>query len=678
MSQATTQVNIDTQTSIYDPASDQLVQTKYLVIGAGPTGLRFVHELLNRQPNAHVSLFSNEPYQPYNRVKLSSLLAGEIDFSAIENALPNSEKHPNFRFQVVGIHSIDTAKNQITDNLNVTYDYDKLILATGARAHQPDIPGYQQQGVYTFRNLKDTEHLFTRVNSARHIVVVGGGLLGIEAAHALLRNNTKVTLIQQGSHLMNRQIDESAANYLAKKLTDAGVEIIVNDGVREIVGDQQETNSRVTGIVTRSKKSISCDTVVMCAGIRPNMEIARNAKIKVARGIVVDNQLQTSQKNVYAIGECAEHDGETYGIVTPGYEQAAICADILSKGTSRYVGSQVISRLKVIGESVCSMGDAVEYRLGGIREHIFHTRKTQQYRKLIIRRGKITGAIVYGDWKELQRIQEMYQSGRHIWPWQEFWFRLTGNLFFGEGSSSNVTQWPLNAIICQCNNISHEAILQAREAGCKSVLDIQKHTTAGTVCGTCKPLLEQFSLEKGPREKEKNWLLTIALSVLAAAIALIIIFVPALEVSDSVQTQPAFEKVWNDKFYKQVTGFSLLGMSVLGLLMSLRKKLPKLKLGNFAYWRTFHISLGLLCATTLIAHTGLHLGENFNQLLMIDFIAVLILGSLAGLIIGASHTLSSALSTRLRRFGSGRIFWLLGHYPYYLPYTSLLFTTFKL
>ena len=634
------------QVGHYSPEAG--LRSKTIVIGAGPAGIRFAHELLKREPLAKVQVFGNEPYQPYNRVQLSALLAGEIEYDAIQSKLPDESLHQGFSFEICAVKSILTDKNQIEDSYGNFHSYDNLIIATGARPHIPNIPGNEQQGVYTFRSLKDTEFLFSRVARARHIVVVGGGLLGLEAAKALLRFNTKVTLVQQGARLMNRQLDDPAASLLQQRVEELGVEVITNSGVREILGD-----GRVTGVVTRDKQTVECDTVLVCAGIKPNKEIARNAKIKIANGIVVDDHLRTSISNIYAIGECSEHQGQTYGLVNPGYEQAAICADIIAGGDSRYVGSLAISRLKVIGESVCSMGEVSDvHQRPQLKEITYRDKKNHIHRKLTIYKGKLVGALSFGDWKELQRIQETYQNNRRIWPWQQFWFYLTGNVYFGEGGNSDVSKWPLESIICQCNSISHGELVDAMDKGYTQAKTLSEFTGAATVCGSCKPLLEQLTGNSGPREKEKTWVPTLIFSFFALLIIAFIASIPGLTPADSVQSIGTLEKIWNDKFYKQVTGFTLLGLSALGLLMSLRKKLAKKKLGHFAYWRLFHIVLGVLCASILMLHTGLHFGENFNRILMIDFIAVISFGAVAAGILSLSHYFKSTTAIRLRRFWS--------------------------
>ncbi len=639
----------------YQPASGpgqvmaaEQVQTlpgvgKVLVIGSGPVGMRFVDELLRRRPNSRVQVFGNEPFTPYNRVQLSSLLAGETDPLSIEIPLPDAGSNPGFQFTACAIRHIDTDSRQIVDALGHQHSYDQLVIATGARAHVPNIEGTQQSGVYTFRNMKDAQALYSRVARARNVVVVGGGLLGIEAAKGLLRLNTRVTLIQQGPRLMNRQLDDGAAALLLHSVTSKGIRVITDSGVREILGD-----GRVTAIRTRDGEEIACDTVLLCAGIRPNLEMAREARIRVATGIVVDDQLRTSAEGVYAIGECCEHRGLTYGLVAPGLEQAAVLAENLAGGSASYLGSSSVSRLKVLGEEVVSLGAVTELPQ---RPHQYEIRyrssgDTNAYRKLVVHRGRLIGAVGFGAWRQFSRVQEVYTSGRRIWPWQWLLFWLSGRLWLRQGSDQ-VSRWPATAMVCQCNQVSVGALQQARASGCHSVTALAQATRAGTVCGTCKPLLAQ--LVGGTLEKAQGAAGLLVVSLMALAVALAVIGIPDATVATSVQAQGWFERVWNDKTWKQVTGFSLLGMVAIGLLMSLRKRLRWQWMGAFSGWRLLHGLLGMSCALLLVFHTGFHLGDNLNRLLMVTFLAVLVLGAMAGAVVSLAHRLPPASAAALQK-----------------------------
>jgi len=531
------------------------------------------------------------------------------------------------------------------------YYYDKLIIATGSRPHIPNIPGVNQSGVYTFRNLKDAESLYSRRIRSRQVVVVGGGLLGLEAARGLAKLNTQVTVVQQGSRLMNKQLDEHAAELLQNEVEALGIRVIANQGVREILGRE----NRVDGVTLRDGTHVSCDTVLVCAGIKPNLTLARDAHIKLAHGILVDDTMHTSAPNVMAIGECCEHRGLVYGLVNPGFEQAAIAADVILKGSSHYVGSLEVSRLKAVGVQVASMG-TIEQTPNNplVREFRYKDKKQKIYRKIILYKGKIIGAVAIGEWSETRRIQEAYQMGRKIWPWQLLRF-LVGGYLWGKSSTDNPTLWPATAIICQCNNINQGTLTNAISEGCTSAAELSKKTGAGTVCGSCKPLISQLAGDNNSRtEKEIGWVPTLIFSAVSLALVFVLVLTPEMQASKSVQTTSFYESIWNDKFWKQVTGFSLLGLSLIGLLMSLKKrvKIPLLqsnRLGKYAYWRIFHVLLGLSCAGLLFFHTGLHFGENLNQLLMYNFIGVLSIGALAGAMVSLSHKFALSTSMNLKK-----------------------------
>lgn len=623
-------------------STDKNVSPPLIIIGSGPVGLRLAQEILSREPMAAVSVFGNEPYSPYNRVQLSSVLAGDVARNSIDLVMPNPQQHPNFSFTICAIHTIDRSKQQLTDALGNIHRYGKLVIATGSRAFVPNIPGIDLKGVYTFRSLKDTDHLYARISSSRHVVVVGGGLLGIEAARALQRFNTKVTLIQQGSRLMNRQLDDEAAAQLLTDIKALSIDVIVESGVRVVHGD-----SRVDAVTTRNGDHIPCDTVVFCTGISPNIELARAAYLRVNQGIVVDDGLQTSDPDIFAIGECCEHRGQSYGLVSPGLEQAAVLADILTGGSAQYQGSQQLARLKVLGNAVVSMGEVADFsRHGRQKQYIF--RGDQHYRKLVLHHGRLIGLVGIGEWPDLSRLQEIYQQKRRLYPWQLWFFHRTGKLWPGK-TASDVNLWPKASIVCQCNNINQGTLVDAIDAGCNSFSQLSAQTGAATVCGSCKPLLQQLLGYQGPVETEKTWLPVLLASFTALLLATALFFIPGFSTADSVQQTSQFQSIWNDKFWKQVSGFSLLTLAIIGLLMSLRKRINSKRLGEFAYWRLMHILLGVFCISTLILHTGFHLGHNLNQLLMINFLLVISLGSLAGFTLSFSNRFSPAFSQRIRK-----------------------------
>ena len=632
-----------------------------IVIGGGPVGVRFINELLKRQSQYKITLFGEEKVRPYNRVQLSSLLAGEVDVDSLQLELPT--EGDLFEYKQVKIDQIKPAVKRVIDVNGESYNFDKLIVATGARPHIPNITGIDQSGVYTFRNLRDAESIYARTSRAKHIVIVGGGLLGIETAKALQKNNTRITIIQQGQYLMNKQLDEKAAQLLEERLLELDINVITNSGVRFIEG-----NGRVTGVVLRNRELIECDTVLFCSGISPNMEIARSARLRVNRGIVVNQKMQTSNESIYAIGECCEFKDITYGIVSPGYEQAAVAAEAINNQDVNYYGSLLSSTLKVLDTPVRSFGEVVNYTKSPLDHEVSYSKKGS-YRKLVIQKDKLIGGVSVGEWDNYLPTLEAFQQGRKINFFRRLLFKFTGSIFF-RAQSNNVSTWLNEAIVCQCNNLSKGQLVESLQTQCQSVCDLKSKTKAGSVCGSCVPLLEQLvesaTGQQQERQKEWAWTPMLLLSVIAFAMSLLVAVIPGLEVGKSVQNPAPFEFLWNDKWWKQVTGFTLLGLSVVGLLMSLRKRIKSINWGAFPYWRMMHIALGVVSVILLFFHSGWHLGENLNRLLMINFLLVIAIGALASLVVSISHRLPSHNAQGVRKI------WSLAHIAVTWPLPILL------
>lgn len=644
----------------YQEASSETIETvpHIIVLGAGPVGLRFVSDYFKKNSTCNITMFSNEFYEPYNRVQLSNVLSRSKDYGDVTYTLPVSTDSKRFELVQEHANHIDVHEKKILSRAGNQYDYDILVLATGSSPHIPNIDGVGLQGVYTFRNMKDTEALLARRHRSRHTVVMGGGLLGLEAAKALLSTSTKVTLLQQSDRLMNRQLDEQASQQLRAYVEELGIDVITDSGVRKVESDHTETYSedeyrgRVTGVFTRDKKHIECDTVVLCTGIKPNIQLASDAGIAFGRGITVNDLMETSAADVYAIGECCEHQGEVYGIVAPGLEQAAVLADRLSQGNSSYQGTQLISTLKVVGESVTSMGEVAEVTQRLNQQEIgFKSKKQGLYRKAVFHRGHLIGACSIGEWPESRRVQEAFLANHYFYPWQRWYFKFTGKMWFS-GEKQSVADWSDAAMICQCNQISKATITQAMEQGCTTVAEIGNQTGAGTVCGSCQPLLQNLVGSTEKPQPASGGIPVFIFSVIAVIVASFIFFLPGIAPVTSVQT-PSFEYLWVDGFWKQVSGFSLLGLVVIGLMMSLRKRAKWTFLGNFSHWRVVHSVLGAIALGVLFIHTGAHLGENLNKWLMVNFLLVAFVGAVAGFLL---YLASSIAADYMQSIKKG-VFW---------------------
>ena len=279
-------------------------QQPIVIVGNGPVGMRAAKELLERVPEHPVVIYGDEQYEPYNRVRLSSWLAGEVDWEGLAQPLDppfgaKIEERIGYR-----IATIEPRRRRVIDASGRAQNYSKLILATGSTPFVPNIPGVDLDGIFTFRDLDDTNRLLARRARSHHTVVVGGGLLGLEAARGMQRANTRVTVIEHADRLLGNQLDEEASRLLQAEVKALGIDIIIGDGIADIGGRE-----RVERIRLRSGTALDCDTLVIAAGIRPNIALAKSARLAFGRGIQVDDNMRTSDPDIYAVGECAEHRG---------------------------------------------------------------------------------------------------------------------------------------------------------------------------------------------------------------------------------------------------------------------------------------------------------------------------------------------------------------------------------
>ena len=603
-----------------------------IVIGGGPTGIRAAECLAAKK--TPVTIFNAERWQPYNRVKLTPLLSGDVQLGQVylepnfpdETLVKQYTSHP--------IVAIDPTKKVVIGQFDRAFPYSKLIIATGSRAHIPAIPGADRDGVFKFRNFDDVEKLIARSFSARKCLVIGGGLLGLEAARGMANRDIETVVIEHESWLMARQLDEEAGSLLKSQIENLGLEVKTGISVKEITG-----NGRVEGVTLSNGETIKCDTIIVCTGIRANMEIARNAGLSVGRGITVNKTLQTSDPDIYAIGECAEYEGHTYGLVGPGLEQASIAVATIQGEDETYTGSLPTTKLKVVGSDVFSMGDVEQLsERVDIDSLIYRNEEKGIYRRLILRRGKLVGALAIGDWPEINILQNAIVDQKFIWPWQKWHFKKSGNVF-SDKQSKAVANWPAAATVCNCTGVTRGQIGEAITQGCVTLEAIKRETSASTVCGTCKPLIHELLAGK-PKYEPIEWLKPVLIgSSLAFIIALITFFAPGLPSRESIMPDFTIDMIWTEGLYKQVSGFTLLGLSVLAAILSLRKNIKFLSFGAYPAWRAFHIIVGLLAVAILFLHTGLHLGSNLNFWLMMSFVAVIITGALTGLLKASEHQL---------------------------------------
>src|SRR6201994_4208421 len=363
-----------------------------VIVGNGMAAARLVDELAKVALGRYaIAVIGAEPRLAYNRVLLSSVLAGETASHDIElkPAAWGRDRGVTLKYGCAATE-IDVGRNELKIANEESIGFSRLVLATGSAPLRLNVPGADLAGVHTFRDSRDVDLLLTLAARKRRVVVVGGGLLGLEAAYGLAKAGAPVSLIHLMDRLMERQLDAPAGALLKSLVERKGIRILLNANTARIHGE-----SRVESVELTDGSRLDADAVIFAAGIRPNISLAREAGIPVNRGVVVDDHLQTGVPNVFALGECAEHRGTCYGLVEPAYEQARVLARHLAGASASYIGSVVSTNLKVSGVGVFSAGDFMGAE--GSESIVLSDFKHGIYKKLVIAEGKLTGALVVGD-----------------------------------------------------------------------------------------------------------------------------------------------------------------------------------------------------------------------------------------------------------------------------------------
>ncbi|MBL0951959.1 MAG: NAD(P)/FAD-dependent oxidoreductase, partial [Pseudomonas sp.] len=465
---------------------------KLVMIGNGMAGVRTLEELLKLAPNLYdITVFGAEPHPNYNRILLSPVLAGEQTFEEI--VLNDLNWYADNGIKLLlgrKVVKIDRKKRLVIADDGSEAEYDRLLIATGSNPFILPIPGKDLQGVIGYRDIADTQTMMDTARTHKHAVVIGGGLLGLEAANGLKLRGMDVTVVHIGDWLLERQLDRTAGELLQKSLEDRGLKFLLPKHTAELLDNGE---GRVCAVKFKDGEVIPADLVVMAAGIRPNTELAESAGIACNRGILVNDTMQTYDPRVYAIGECASHRGIAYGLVAPLFEQAKVCANHLAQlGFSRYQGSVTSTKLKVTGIDLFSAG---EFMGGGGTETITLSDPIGGvYKKLVIKDDVLVGACLYGDTADggwyFRQIRENYNVSE-----------IRDHLMFGEGAIGDVghqgadktANMPDSMEICGCNGVCKGTIVRAiQENGLFSVDEVKKHTKAASSCGSCAGLVEQI------------------------------------------------------------------------------------------------------------------------------------------------------------------------------------------
>ncbi len=470
---------------------------KLVMVGNGMAGVRTIEELLKIAPDLYdITIFGAEPQPNYNRILLSPVLAGE---QTVDEIILNSWDW--YTDNHITLHAgkkvvdVNRARRSVTADDGTEVAYDRLLLCTGSNAFMLPIPGKDLDGVIAYRDIADTNAMITAATQYKHAVVIGGGLLGLEAANGLMQRGMQVTVVHVMPTLMERQLDVVAGGLLQKSLEERGLKFIMGGQTQALMGDKDDGKAgRVKALQFKDGTKIPADLVVMAVGIRPNTELAEKIGLHCNRGIVVTDTLQTvTDARIYSVGECAAHRGIAYGLVAPLFEQAKVAANHLAlHGIGRYLGSLTSTKLKVTGIDLFSAG---EFQGGeGTEELVMSDPFGGVYKKLVIKDDKLIGACLYGDTVDGSYYFKLLRDGRNVTD-------IRDKLMFGESNigdaghegHSKAAAMPDDAEVCGCNGVRKGTICKTiKEKGLFTLDEVRKHTKASASCGSCTGLVEQL------------------------------------------------------------------------------------------------------------------------------------------------------------------------------------------
>ena len=465
---------------------------KLVVIGNGMAGMRTVEELLKIAPDVYdITVFGDEPYPNYNRIMLSPVLANEqtID-DIILNTLEWYAENNIALYTSARIKKIDRKNRIVYTEDGTSAEYDRLLIATGSKPFMPPISGIELDGVLGYRDIKDTNYMIAASKKYKKAVVIGGGLLGLEAANGLKIQGMDVTVVHKNDWLLERQLDKTAGQMLQKNLEAKGLKFLLKKNTEQVIGNEL---GRVKAVRFIDGQEVEADLLVVSIGIRPNFSLAESAGIYCNKGIVVNDTMQTYDPRIYAVGECVAHRGITYGLVAPLFEMAKVCANHLANyGIGQYKGSVTSTKLKVTGIDLFSAGDFS----GGddTEEIVLHDAVGGVYKKLVIKNDKIIGSVLFGDTADGAWYFQMLRDGKAI-------HEIRDHLMFGQDSLGNTghagndkaATMTNEMEVCGCTGVCKGTIVKAiQDQGLFTIDDVKKQTKAGSSCGSCVGLVEQI------------------------------------------------------------------------------------------------------------------------------------------------------------------------------------------
>lgn len=618
---------------------------RIIIVGNGMVGCKLCESLIQAgvHRTARILVVGAERIPAYDRIRLSSYVDHQDPARLILHEAAWYEDHNITLRSGDPVVKIDRPRGKVELKSGARFAYDRLVLATGSRAFMPPIEGITHPNVFPYRSLNDLDDLIAAASGKTKLVVLGGGLLGLEAAQAAQKLGLNTSIVEQAAFLMPRQLNRRAATRLEQIVNTLDIDVHTGDTV-------QRVENRLDSLVLKfaDRAPLETDLVIVAAGITPNCELAKTAGLAVGLrgGVIVNEQLETSDPNIFAIGECALLNGQIYGLAAPGFAMARhLVKRLLGCKTEAFPRPDLSTRLKMMGVEVTTIGDPLEE---GRR---IEYEDSDCYRMLILEpRGALRGGLGVGPWPESGRIQALYSSSANTREKEEHNFVRKGALA-PQSAEIAIARWPGTRVVCNCMHVTKGELTLCLTSHGRDPELLAKATGASTVCGSCRPLLNELCGSVEERAKPVGVRSLLAISGLALLLAATTFLGPNPPVPDSVESWwYGVDRIWTDGQIKQITGFTLLGLSLAGLLLSLRKRFKWFRFGHFARWRVLHTALGLTALVGLFVHTGFRFGHNLNFWLMFSFVGLSILGGCAGVVSALESSGSSRRALAARRF----------------------------
>lgn len=609
-----------------------------------------------------VTLIGEESQLAYDRVNLSK----SVDASELSLALATADWYDERRIlfhRGRRIVSIDRVNRVVLDGDGVVTPYDDLVLATGSHPFVPPIPGADAPGVLVYRTIDDLRMIRDRcqADGVQTGAVIGGGLLGLEAAKIMRDAGLRVCVIERAAGLMPRQLDDAAARLLRRRVEEMGVEVLTVRRTSSIEKVRAPGRDQ-TKIHFENSSPLAVDVLIIAAGVKPNDQLAKDAGLKIGArgGIAVDRTMATSDPRIFAIGECVSFGDQLFGLVAPCYRMADVLASRLCGGNDYFEGGDSSAELKLLGVNVATLGQTLDEVPGAL---VLRYDGEDAYRRLILDQGRLVGATCVGSWEQLPQIRLAIDRGQTLWPWQRSRFRSTGSPW--PGDPMPVSHWPSSAIVCSCHRVSRGRLseviesLRQRDHLSNDVVDnsdeivaeICLQTSASTACGSCRNLVCELAGMSSKDDRSVATKVVTFASLAGIAFLLAVITLPPVELAESVQSSwRKIDVLWRSDFARQVTGYTTVGLTLFGLTLSLRKRFSRFTIGSHAFWRAIHSAIGAAVIVALAVHTGLRMGQNLNFVLSSTFLAVAALGTTIGIAAALERRTAGTTSMWLRRW----------------------------